>query len=430
MSNALAIAGVTAVIKDLLDSGMIDQAISDTLGAGVLVTSMAPDTVSLDNADSPQLNLFLHQVTPNVAWRNAALPSRDAGGNRITNPPLALDLHYLLTAYGRAELEAEVLLGYALQLLHETPVLPRDAIRRALTPAVINGAILPTVYKSLRGADLAEQIELLKITPAALGTEEMSRLWSALQAHYRPTAAFQVSVVLIESRKAARSPLPVLSRGETDPVSQRDRGVLAFSGLTPPLPTLEAVVSAGRQPVAVPGGEVTLEGHHLDGVDRQIIFSLAAFQISRNVPVTGGGPNKLSFIVPNDLPVGLYRVELSVQRLDEANPRRSNQLPLALAPEPVLPPVNAVRNVNAVTLVLDIAPPVRPGQSAALILGEREIAAEPITATASRLTFTIADAPPAGSTHLTRLRVDGFDSPIIDRTATPVAYLDRRITLP
>jgi hypothetical protein len=42
----------------------------------------------------------------------------------------------------------------------------------------------------------------------------------------------------------------------------------------------------------------------------------------------------------------------------------------------------------------------------------------------------IADAPPAGSTHLARLRVDGFDSPIIDRTATPVAYLDRRITLP
>lgn len=430
MSNALAIAGVTAVIKDLLDSGMIDQAISDTLGAGVLVTSMAPDTVSLDNADSPQLNLFLHQVTPNVAWRNAALPSRDAAGNRITNPPLALDLHYLLTAYGRAELQAEVLLGYALQLLHETPVLPRDAIRRALAPTVLDGAILPTVYQSLRGADLAEQIELLKITPSALGSEEMSRLWSAIQARYRPTAAFQVSVVLIESRKASRSPLPVLSRGETDPVSKRDRGVLAFSGLTPPLPTLEAVVPAGRQPVAVPGGEVTLEGHHLDGVDRQITFTLAAFQISRSVPVTSGGPDKLSFNVPNDLPVGLYRIDLSVQRLDDSHARRTNQLPLALAPQPVLPPFSAVRNANTVTLVLDLAPPIRPGQSAALILGEREIAAETITATASQLTFNIADAPPAGSTHLARVRVDGFDSPIIDRMATPVAYLDRRITLP
>jgi hypothetical protein len=108
---------------------------------------------------------------------------------------------------------------------------------------------------------------------------------------------------------------------------------------------------------------VTLEGHHLDGVDRQVTFSLAAFQISRSVPVTSGGPDKLSFKVPNDLPVGLYRVELSVQRLDETNPRRSNQLPLALAPQPVLPPFSAVRNANAVTLVLDVAPPIRPARS-------------------------------------------------------------------
>jgi hypothetical protein len=430
MSNALAIAGVTAVIKDLLDDGMIDQAITDILGAGVEVTSMAPDTVSLDNKASPQLNLFLHQVTPNVAWRNAALPSRDAAGNRITNPPLALDLHYLLTAYGRAELQAEVLLGYALQLLHETPVLSRAAIRKALVPAVLDGAILPTVYKSLRGADLAEQIELLKITPTVLGGEEMSRLWSAIQARYRPTAAFQVSVVLIDSRKASRSPLPVLSRGETDPVSKRDRGVTAFSGLTPPLPTLEAVIPADQQPVALPGSKVTLEGHDLEGVDRQVTLSLAAFQISRTIPVAKEGLDKVSFVVPNDLPVGLYRVELSVQRLEDSHARRTNQLPLALAPQLVLPPAGATRNGKTVTLVIDMAPPVRPGQTAALILGDLEFAAEPITAPASQLTFKIADAPPSGSTHLARLRVDGFESPIIDRMKTPVVYLERTITLP
>ena len=430
MSNALAIAGVTAVIKDLLDSGLIDQAITDTLGAGVVVTTMAPDTVSLDSQASPQLNLFLHQVTPNTAWRNAQLPARDSVGNRIGNPPLALDLHYLLTAYGRAELQAEVLLGYALQLLHENPVLPRAAIRRALNPAVVDGAILPTVYKGLRSTDLAEQVELLKITPAALGTEEMSRLWSALQAHYRPTAAFQVSVVLIESMKTARSALPVLTRGETDPVSQRERGVLAFSGLTPPLPTLEAVVPAARQPLAVPGGEVTLEGHHLDGIDRQVTLNLAAFQISRRIPASKGGPDAVGFTVPNDLPVGLYRVELSVQRAEESHPRSTNQLPLALAPLPVLPPFSATRNGSNVTLVLDVVPPVRPGQRAALILGEREIAAEPIDAIASRLTFKLAEAPAAGSSLLVRLRVDGFESPIVDRMATPPAFLDRRIVLP
>ena len=45
MSNALAIAGVTAVIKDLLDSGLIDHAVIDAMGAGVAVSAQAPDTI-------------------------------------------------------------------------------------------------------------------------------------------------------------------------------------------------------------------------------------------------------------------------------------------------------------------------------------------------------------------------------------------------
>lgn len=430
MSNALAIAAVTAVIKDLLDSGMIDHAVTDTLGAGVKVSALAPDAVSLDNQEDPQLNLFLHQVTPNAAWRNAALPSRDAAGDRIANPPLALDLHYLLTAYGRAELQAEVLLGYALQLLHESAVLPREAVRRALDPDVVDGAILPTVYQSLRGADLASQIELLKITPAALGAEEMSRLWSALQAHYRPTAAFQVSVVLIESRRPARGALPVLTRGEAIPGTPRDRGVLVFPGLTPPLPTLLSVQPAGRQPVAVPGGSVTLVGHHLDGEARRVTLRHSTLDAERDVPVEAGTDTWLRLTMPADLPVGLYRVHAHVQAADTGVPRDSNQLALVLAPEPVLPPASATRNGGTVRMTLGIAPPLLPGQAASLLLGDRELPAEPAAAPASALIFEWRDAPPAGTRFLARLRVDGIESPLVDRESVPVRYLDRQIELP
>ncbi len=430
MSNALAIAAVTAVIKDLLDSGMIDHAVTDTLGAGVKVSALAPDAVSLDNQEDPQLNLFLHQVTPNAAWRNAALPSRDAAGDRIANPPLALDLHYLLTAYGRAELQAEVLLGYALQLLHESAVLPREAVRRALDPDVVDGAILPTVYQSLRGADLASQIELLKITPAALGAEEMSRLWSALQAHYRPTAAFQVSVVLIESRRPARGALPVLTRGEAIPGTPRDRGVLVFPGLTPPLPTLLSVQPAGKQPVAVPGGSVTLAGHHLDGLARRVTLRHSTLSAERNVPVEAGTDTWLRLTMPADLPVGLYRVHAHVQAADTGLPRDSNQLALVLAPEPVLPPASATRSGGTVRMTLGIAPPLLPGQAASLLLGDRELPAEPAAAPASALIFEWRDAPPAGTRFLARLRVDGIESPLVDRESVPVRYLDRQIELP
>ena len=60
--------------------------------------------------------------------------SGDAQGARLTNPPLALDLHYLLTAYGSVDLNAEILLGFAMDLLNETPMLSRDTIRRSLSP--------------------------------------------------------------------------------------------------------------------------------------------------------------------------------------------------------------------------------------------------------------------------------------------------------
>src|SRR5262249_17931929 len=143
-------------------------------------------------------------------WRNAGLPSRDGGGTRLTNPPLAVDLHYLVTAYGRRDLEAEVLLGYAMLLLHERPFLDRATIRKALSMMPLDPTILPDAFRDPPAAGLADQVESLKITWEAMDTEELSRLWSAMQAHYRPSAGYQVSVVLMEAVEPTVSPLPVL----------------------------------------------------------------------------------------------------------------------------------------------------------------------------------------------------------------------------
>ena len=213
MSSALAIASVTAVLRDLLNNGLIDHNLASSVG-DVEVSALPPDRIETgDSAEKSQLNLFLYQVTPNQGWRNVALPSRDARGDRLTNPPLALDLHYMLTAYGAKAFHCEILLGYGMQLLHETPVLARDAIRRALSPPFpVNGDGLPASLQALSASELAEQIEQIKITPLSLSTEEISRLWTAFQAKYRPTAAYQVSVVLIESKRSTRSTLPVRAR--------------------------------------------------------------------------------------------------------------------------------------------------------------------------------------------------------------------------
>jgi len=213
MSNALAIAAVTAVLKDLLDNALVDHSVNTMLADAVEVSAVAPDRINLDALTAPRLNLYLYRITPNQGWRNVGLPSHSANGQRMSNPPLALNLHYMLTAYASQDFEAEILLGYAMQLLHEVPVLSREAIRTTLeAPSPVEGAILPTARASLAAAALADQVELVKITPDLMTTEEISKLWAAFQATYRPTAAYQASVVLIESREAVPAPLPVQTR--------------------------------------------------------------------------------------------------------------------------------------------------------------------------------------------------------------------------
>ncbi len=213
MSSPLAIAAVSAVMKDLLDNALVDHSVNATLGALVTVTAVAPDLIELNGDTDPQLNLYLYRVTPNQGWRNAGLPSMSANGQRLANPPLALDLHYLLTAYASQDFQAEILLGYAMQMLHEVPVLTRDAIRTTLgTPSPVGDDLLPPALGSFVAADLADQVELVKLTLDQMSTEEISKLWAAFGATYRPTAAYRASVVLIDRRQPVHAPLPVQTR--------------------------------------------------------------------------------------------------------------------------------------------------------------------------------------------------------------------------
>ncbi len=78
MSNPLAIAAVTATIKDLLNDGLLNQDLS-SIGS-FSVTSLPPDRISTGQSEPNQLNVFLYQVTPNQGWRNVDLPSRDGSG--------------------------------------------------------------------------------------------------------------------------------------------------------------------------------------------------------------------------------------------------------------------------------------------------------------------------------------------------------------
>ncbi|WP_426105217.1 DUF4255 domain-containing protein [Massilia sp. TSP1-1-2] len=207
MSSALGLAATAAVLQQMLQNGLSSLKIGDVLGITTPhVSCMPADRIDLEGAAS-QLNLFLYQQTRNPGWANMDLPSRDSRGERRTNPALALDLHFLVTAYGVSDFHAEVLLGAAMQILHESAVFGRAAIRAALK----SGPAKPNLPVQLELAGLADQLEQLRITPLNFGLDDLARIWSAIQLPLRPSAAYQVSVVLIDSARSASTALPVRS---------------------------------------------------------------------------------------------------------------------------------------------------------------------------------------------------------------------------
>ncbi|MFT3815303.1 MAG: DUF4255 domain-containing protein [Acidovorax sp.] len=431
MSTALAIAGVTAVLRDLLNDGLINHDISSVLGSSVTVSVQAPDRVVAANAaEASQLNLFMYLVTPNPGWRNEGLPGRDGSGRtRLSNPPLALDLHYLLSAYSGADLHAEILLGYAMQLLHETPVLTRAAIRTALVPSPTVGNALPPALRALADSGLAEQLELIKITPVVQTNEELSKFWTATQSHLRPSAAYTASVVLIQAQQPARSALPVLTRGPRD-AQGRETGISVQPGLEAHMPLLTRAAPPAGQIVAGIGDLIVLHGQALDGADRRVRLESDRWQVALEIAAEPAQlPDRpaaatAAFSLAGQaaaLPVGIYRVTLDTTRPDVLDqPRRmsSNRLALTLAPRITnLPQTVARAGDGSATITLQFTPELRSGQHATLVLGSNEVAPLATGATPTSLQFRIPDAVPGN--HLARLRVDGIESPIVDMDLSP-----------
>ncbi|MEQ8961013.1 MAG: DUF4255 domain-containing protein, partial [Coleofasciculus sp. C2-GNP5-27] len=254
MSNPLAIAAVTTTLRYLLQQ-RFDQA----LAGGVTVTTKPLDKAR-DNGtgNGNQVNLFLFQTHLNPTWRNMDIPNQAKPGETGL-PPLALNLHYLLTAYAQnddyPEPTSHRLLGQAMSVFHDHPILSRQDIQDALPLA--------------DRADLDNQVERVRITPESLSVDELSKLWTTFQTEYRISAAYEVAVVLIESRRSVKTPLPVLRRGA------EDQGVQSQANLIPPYPTLTSIQLPNQQPSAVLGDELLLRGHHLQGDTVAVQFSHA-----------------------------------------------------------------------------------------------------------------------------------------------------------
>jgi hypothetical protein len=181
------VAGVSEALVTLL---------SDRIGERDDVGSVDPDSVALvspeevDEKSDIRLGIYLYNVTENPTMKNA--DRTRAEGTNYRDPPLALDLQYLVTAYpGSEDSEDSVrsatqqrLLGLAMQVFHDN--------------ARIDAADLP--------GDVAEDA-LPQIAVESEPIDVLTGLWSSFDgASFAPSVTYHVGPVFIDSNREESIP--------------------------------------------------------------------------------------------------------------------------------------------------------------------------------------------------------------------------------
>ncbi len=136
--------------------------------------------------DETRIALLLYRVTMNEHARQTRLPRAQSATG-----VLSLDLHYLLIAWAGNPLDEQITLAWALRQLHLHPVLDASS----LSPE----------------AGWARD-EVIQLVPAELTTEDVMRIWDAIEPSYRLSVSYVARVVRIDPEQDLESFAPVVAR--------------------------------------------------------------------------------------------------------------------------------------------------------------------------------------------------------------------------
>lgn len=271
----LAIGAVTKAIAELLSRKLNKPPLMGTTVPKV--TTLPPDDERVSNDDG--INLFLYRVSESPFYNN-----NEWRGDRTNSPtprraPLSLTLHYLLTPYAKKgngtaqdDITAHQLLGNAMAILHEYPVL--NDIHDSEFDAGLNTQLT---------AELRDSYEKIKISLRPTPPEDIFKIWSGLSKAYRLSVFYEVSLVQLA--------LNTLSPTSAAPVQQTKVGVA----------TTGAPLIASVTPSSGPtGAQVSIKGSNLKRQGTPTILSMGDLTLAENelVKVT---PEEIVLTMPEAL---------------------------------------------------------------------------------------------------------------------------------
>jgi hypothetical protein len=275
MSASTALAAVSQSLRTMLRAEMNSGQGGDT---PVDVTLLG-----LGGTGNRGINLFLHRVDEHPQLRNADYQIRTGTADTLAAPPLSLVLRYLMTAYAPphdqlGEVPSQTLLGEAMRVFHQFPVVPKQYL----------------------DADLVDAAAELRILLVPIEVEEINRLWGTINDPYRLSVQYEVSVVQIDSTDAAHRHVP--RRVERVAVPE------VRAPYAPP--KLESATPLTTRP----GDPVRIEGQHLAGWKASVTVS--GIEVGPDEALRS---DVIEVALPTDLWPGFHRLQVDVARLARAS---------------------------------------------------------------------------------------------------------------
>jgi hypothetical protein len=386
MSNPLAVAAVTAALAQHVSSFISDGRPLQIPGARV--TFLNPSSEQLQTGEST-VNIFLYRVTRNAGLNNNDLPTRSGDAGFMNRPSAAVDLDYLVTFFGDdRELAPQRLLGSVVAGLHAEPVLGRR---------LIQDTIDATPW--LKGSDLAEQVESVKVTQAVVEPDLMVRFWTELiKTDYQLSVFYHASVVLLDTPVGVPAALPV-----------RTVGVAALPGGDIVIGDVANLDLPGS-PVVAGGGLIGVSGPDLmDPAVTVLVGGQPAAVVKRARTAEGG---QIVVRLTQDAAPGLRRGAVPLQLVrgaSDASEVRTVTVVPAFASPPVFDPARR-------TATASLVPAPQPGEPVVLLLstsGTSDPASRRIEAVApaagAPLTFDLSAV--ADGTYLVWVEVGAGPAP-------------------
>jgi hypothetical protein len=174
---------VRAILQERCPLAELDLAVDTAF------TLASTDSLVGAPASAEGFALCLWRVSVDTSLHNP--PPRRAADGTLARPALPLDLHYLLLPQSADAARQARMLGWALRLMHDMPVLSGTAINR-----------------HARSSAFGEH-ESVEFIADPLSQADQLTLWQRLGAGYQPGMAYTARRVLIDSAVAGADTLPL-----------------------------------------------------------------------------------------------------------------------------------------------------------------------------------------------------------------------------